>query len=101
MSRARRPLCEVCNQEPAFSFSWFADRDRPYAPRSGTWKFTGGCTSDTERYWLRIHGRHGFFSSVHEQQDWLRHLSEKTWFNPVDFAAMVARFEVAREGHAA
>ena len=90
------PLCEVCGHEEAFSFSWFADRERWYEARSGTWKFTGLCTADTEHYYVRFHQRgDGFLDSRAAQLDWYRHLREKVWFDPLDFAQMCTRFEAA------
>jgi hypothetical protein len=95
--RQHSPRCEACHREPAMSFSWFVDPDRPYAPRSGTWQFTGLCTSDTERYYVLLHRRgYGWLDSAAERADWLRHLREKDWFDPLDFAAMLERFEAAR-----
>ncbi len=92
-----RPLCEACGRESATSFSWFADRARWYAPRSGTWRFTGDCTADTEQYYVMLHDRgRGWLESRAEREDWLRHLREKDWFNPLDFFAMLARFEAAQ-----
>jgi hypothetical protein len=92
------PACEACGREPATSFSWFAERERWYAPASGTWRFTGACTSDIEQYYVRLHtpARGGFLDSHAEQADWLAHLRGKVWFNPRDFAVMLGRFEQAR-----
>lgn len=97
---ARRPPippCEACGQEPTTSFSWFLDPARRYAPRSGTWKFTGDCTAHTEAYYVMLHHRGtGFLDSVDEQRDWLRHLfTSKDWFDRADWAAMLARYEAA------
>jgi hypothetical protein len=87
------PRCEACHQEPACSFSWFADCARWYAPRSGTWKFAGLCTVDVEAYYVMFrNGGRGWFDSASARAEWLAHLSEKAWFDPVDFAAMQGRF---------
>jgi hypothetical protein len=61
------------------------------AARSGTWKFTGASTAASEHYYVMFHnGGRGFFDSAAE------HLREKDWFDPLDFFAMLARFEAAR-----
>ena len=94
---ARMPQCEECRKKPAISFSWFVDRARWYAPRSGTWKFTCECIADREQYYVMLRNRGlGFLASQAEREDWLRHLGEKIWFDPVDFATMLERFERAR-----
>jgi hypothetical protein len=94
--RPGMPLCESCGREPAVSFSWFADRERWYAPRSGRWRFVGACTSEVELYYIAIHGRgRGFLDSATSRERWLAHLEEKTWFDRADFFAMLARFEAA------
>jgi len=86
------PGYEICGREPATSFSWFADRTRP----SGTWKFAGTCTADSETYYLKLYNNgHGFLDSSAAREDWLRHLQEKRWFDRADFFAMLARFEAA------
>lgn len=91
------PLCEACVREEAYSFSWTPDRARWYEPRSGTWRYTGGCTSHSEHYYVLFRNRgRGFMDSVRERRDWLRHLSYKTWFDPLDFFLMWSRFENAR-----
>ena len=90
------PRCEVCRREPATSLSWFADRKRWYADRSGTWRFTGNCTADCEAYYVMLrHRGHGFLDSAESREHWLLHLAEKTWFNYRDFAAMLERFIAA------
>ena len=90
------PRCEACRKEPASSFSWFADRQRWCAPRSGRWKFTGACTADSETYYVMLHNRgHGFLDSSTARADWLKHLQEKVWFDRADFFAMLARFMAA------
>jgi len=97
LEHMKPPSCEACGgREPACSFSWFADRARWYAPRSGTWKFTGLCTADVEAYYVmfRMGGR-GWFDSASASAEWLAHLSEKVWFDPVDFAAMLGRYQAA------
>jgi hypothetical protein len=88
------PRCETCGRESATSFSWFADRATWYEPRSGTWKFTGACTSNDESYYVLFytHGR-GFLDCQAAQDNWIRHLSGKRWFDLADFRAMLARFE--------
>jgi len=92
------PRCEVCPHEPAWSFSWFADRARWYAPRSGTWKFTGKCTSETEQYYVLFRdGGRGIFDSIAARNDWIDHLREKIWFDPADFFAALGRFAFALE----
>jgi hypothetical protein len=79
------------------SFSWFADRARWYWPKSGTWRFTGACTSETEQYYVKLHdGDHGWLDSPAARNAWLWHLTEKRWFDPEDFRGMLARFENAR-----
>jgi hypothetical protein len=90
------PLCEACRREPATSLSWFADWTRWFAPRSGTWRFTGDCTADVELYYVMFHndGR-GFLDSTHARDQWLEHLREKRWFNRSDFLAMLSRCEQA------
>jgi len=93
------PRCEACGKEAASSFSWFADRARWYARRSGTWRFTGACTANSEMYYVRLYNRgHGFLDSPAARGDWLRHLQEKIWFDRADFFAMLARFEAASGG---
>jgi hypothetical protein len=90
------PRCEACGREPASSFSWFADRARWYEPRSGVWRFTGACTTETENYYAMVHHRgQGFLDSAKARADWLRHLGEKTWFDAADFVAMLRRFAAA------
>jgi hypothetical protein len=97
---SRVPRCEACGREPASSFSWFADPARWYAPRSGTWKFAGLCTANVEAYYVMFRmGRRGWFDSASASAEWLAHLSEKVWFDPVDFAAMLARFVAAGGSH--
>jgi len=95
--RSCLPRCETCGREPATVFSWFTDPDRWCEPRSGAWKFTGTCTGDRETYYLAIrgHGR-GFLDSLSVRVEWIRHLSEKRWFDLSDFLAMLARFEAER-----
>jgi hypothetical protein len=94
--RVALPRCEACRKEPASSFSWFADRARWYAPQSGTWRFTGACTADSETYYVKLHNRgHGFLDSPAARENWLRHLQEKVWFDRAEFCAMLARFAAA------
>jgi hypothetical protein len=83
------PSCEACGREPSCSFSWFADRARWYAPRSGTWKFAGLCTADTESYYVLVP------TFVAASERWQVHLEEKRWFDAADFAAMLERFKAA------
>jgi hypothetical protein len=90
------PRCEACGREPASSFSWFADRDRWYAPRSGAWRFTGDCTSESEQYYVLLRNNgHGFLDSVEKHNNWIEHLRDKRWFDPADFRAALSRFEAA------
>lgn len=101
------PVCEACGAEPATSFAWFADRARWYAPRSGTWRFTGSCTAESEHYYVLFRDRgHGFLDSAGARERWCAHLTEKRWFDATDFRAMLARFTHAggvlpprRKGH--
>jgi hypothetical protein len=39
----------------------------------------------------------GWFDSPADREGWLWHLSEKIWFNPHDFGAMLTRFMAAQE----
>ena len=95
--RSSLPLCEACGSEPATSFSWFGDRARWYEPSSGTWQFTGACTTYTEQYYVLLRRRrYGWLDSQRERDDWIRHLRTKVWFNERDFWACVGRFEAAR-----
>jgi len=82
----RVPPCEGCGREPACSFAYFADPERWYAPRSGTWKFTGLCTTATENYWLLV------TDFLRAPERWRSHLREKRWFSERDFDAMLARY---------
>jgi hypothetical protein len=76
--------CEVCHHEAAYSFAWFPDRARWYAPGSGTWKVTGSCTAAAEHYYIP-------FARWTAEQDWLKHLRAKLWFDEGDFLAAVSR----------
>lgn len=90
------PRCETCGAEPATSFSWFEDRERWEEPRSGVWRFTGACTTATETYYVTFHARgDGFLESAAARKRWLAHLSDKRWFDAVDFFAMLGRFTLA------
>jgi hypothetical protein len=87
---SRVPRCEACGREPASSFSWW------YAPRSGTWRFTGACTTATESYYILLRdGGRGYLDSTEASARWLLHLAEKRWFNRADFGAMLCRFIAA------
>jgi hypothetical protein len=83
--------CEICNAEPAFSFSLIPKGESRYV-----WSFTGNCTSDEERYYIEFHR---FFRSPAAVTSWLGHLAEKTSFNPADFFAMLHRFAAASNSY--
>ena len=89
--QAARALCELCQAEPAESFSWFEDVDRMNEP-SGLWRFAGSCTSESENYSILIRD----LDSSDAAERWIRHLREKVWFSEPDFVAMLKRFETAR-----
>jgi hypothetical protein len=83
--------CEVCNAEPAFSFSLV-----PQGENKPTWCFTGNCTSDDEQYYIEFHR---FFRSPAAVVSWLGHLVEKNSFSPGDFFAMLRRLAAASNSY--
>ena len=78
------PTCEVCQEKPAVSFSFFF-RDFNQG-ENGTWKFCCDCTSQTEDYYIVFDD---FFPG---EALWLAHLEEKTWMDWDDWHAMMGRF---------
>lgn len=99
---AKMPPCEACGQEPATSLSWFGDP--AVREPSGTWKFTGKCTTATEAYYILLEGAGGWLdrevrhpsADRSTRQEWIETLSWKPWFDLADFQAMLQRFEKAR-----
>jgi len=76
------PACEDCGKHPAVSLSAFRAVD---GDGKDTWRLTCDCTSERESYYVRLED---YFA---EPEDWLNHLSEKTWFDRASFLAAVGR----------
>jgi hypothetical protein len=70
---------------------------RHFTCRSGRWVFVSTeAPEDANEYHLKIEH---FFRSPSNTVDWLAHLSEKGWFNPDDFLAMMHRFREATHSY--
>lgn len=80
----KTPICEVCNKEPATSFSYFQNRNK--------WLFCGQCTTKEEDYYIELRR---FFNNPSATVDWLAHMQEKNWMNWPDFMDMMHRFRDA------
>ena len=78
------PTCEVCQEKPALSFSFFFENINQ--GQDGTWKLCCDCTSQTEDYYVLFDN---FFSG---EAGWMAHLREKTWMDWGDWYAMMKRF---------
>jgi len=81
----KQPMCEILGNVPATHFTWrYSDR---------RWRFISTqAPQEPDEYCFRIDG---FFLSPAAIVDWLAHLSEKKFFDPVDFLAMIHRFREA------
>ena len=79
----KTPMCEVCGERQAISFSQLADRK---------WKFTCMCTADDELYYVDLER---FFASTSTVVNWLAHLHGKAGMDWVDFMGMMDRFREA------
>lgn len=85
----KQPICEVCQKEPATSFS-YVDKDDDTG--DSAWKFVGGCMSGIETYYIEFER---FFNSPPSSVDWMAHMSEKSWMKWTDFMTMMGRFRDA------
>jgi len=83
------PICEVCNSQPAISFSFIDGGANP------GWKFTCSCAEE-EMYYITFES---FFSAPPSMVDWLAHMNEKTWMNWMDFMNMMDRFREATQSY--
>lgn len=83
----KKIMCEVCENEEAYSFSFF-DSDN----YKRICKLTGECTIDSEKYYIEFKR---FFNSPQSMTNWIAHMSEKQWFNKEDFITKLIKFRTA------
>lgn len=91
----KKPICELCSQNEATSFSFIATSSDPSI---GDWKFVCECTSDEEDYYIPIKS---FFSKPPAAVDWMAHMHEKSWMNWSNFMEMMHRFRKATDSYGA
>ena len=83
------PSCEILPDQPAEHFTF----------RRGHWLFVSTkAPEDFNEYHFKIRD---FFKSPSATVDWIAHLSEKSWFDPADFCAMIHRFRIATDSFGA
>ena len=87
------PVCEVCNRQPAVSFSFFRPCEEVV---DGGWRFACSCTTEFESVYVPFGD---FFKNPSATVDWLAHLGEKTWFEGDDWFAMMGRFRKATDSY--
>lgn len=80
------PLCEVCGENEANSFSLISIETEPY---DGNWNFVCDCTQVVEDYDIPINQ---FFSDPTTTVKWMTHMHKKRWMNWSDFMDMIERF---------
>jgi len=80
----KSPSCELCQKEPATSFSCV----------DGRWAFVGSCATNVETYYVQLNR---FFASPASTVDWLAHLNEKKWMDWRSFMDMMRRFRTATD----
>lgn len=85
----RTPLCEVCGENPAMSFSCLNIRE-------GKWVFSCDCTVGKEEYYIPLGT---FFESPAATVNWLAHLAEKSWIDWSSFMQMMKRFRAATNSY--
>lgn len=89
-----KPMCEVCGEKEAISFSLeskWQDKADKYK-ETGTWKFTCECNEHKEQRYIRIDK---FFESPTETVDWMDHYHQKGFVNWDNFMEMMVRFRKA------
>ena len=70
-----------------------------FTHKNGKWLFVSTqAPEDWDEYHFKIAD---FFKTPAATVDWLAHLSEKAWFNPADFLAMMHRFRKATDSYGA
>jgi len=85
----KKPLCELLGNIPAEHFTFWR----------GKWLFVSTkADEDFNEYHFPIAD---FFNSPAATVDRLAHLSEKDWFDPKDFCAMIHRFRKATDSYGA
>jgi hypothetical protein len=83
----QQPRCELEPDKVARHFTY----------RRGQWLFVSTeAPEDVNEYHLEIER---FFRSPSSTVDWLAHLSQKHWFDPNDFLAMMHRFREATNSY--
>ena len=95
MSRtAVTPKCEICKTERAIIFAPTCE-GYPYegSKLSNDWKYIcKGC--NPQEYFIFISD---YYENQKQQEDWLKHLSGKNWFDIIDFGDMLMRYKKEME----
>ena len=97
MSRpAVAPKCEICETERAIIFAPDCGR-YPSEGVPNNWKFL--CKKcNTQEYFIFISD---YYQNQRQTSDWVQHLSDKNWYDIIDFGDMLMRYqhdwEAARE----
>ena len=82
------PKCEVCKTERAIIFAPDCGR-YPSVGVPNNWKFL--CKKcNTQEYFFLISD---YYKNKRQQEDWLKHLSGKNWFDIIDFGDMLMRYQ--------
>jgi len=88
------PKCEICKTERAIIFAP-ACEGYPYegSGLANDWKYL--CKKcNSQEYFFFIDD---YYSSLRQQEDWLKHLSGKNWFDIIDFGDMLMRYQYEME----
>lgn len=71
-------LCEACKKEPAWAFGW---------DHNDQCRLVGDCTNTKGLYEISFHN----FLTYDTPQDWIDHVSRKTWCNQQDWLNAIER----------
>lgn len=91
----KKPMCEICNQNEAISFSLQSEWQSNFEhyKQTGTWQFTCECNEKKEQRHIDINK---FFESPSETVDSMAHFHLKGFVNWDNFMDMIVRFRKAQ-----
>jgi hypothetical protein len=85
MRPAVEPNCEICGTARAIIFAPTNGQKKP-----NDWKVICKKCNTHQEYFLFISD---YYRSQRQQEDWIQHLSENTWFDIIDFGDMLKRYQ--------
>ena len=86
MRPAVAPKCEICGTRRAIIFAPDCGR-YPSMGVPNDWKFL--CKKcNTQEYFIFISD---YYQDQQQTSDWVKHLSDKNWFDRIDFGDMILR----------